>query len=210
MRIAPIYCLPDPQQYSLRCSEITSNGNCWLTLLPDTPGRVASTGFVSGTVPSRPTPPPTPALPTPIPPTPIPKVPCPPAPPPSPPPPYAGPFNKFQANVAFPEQQPNCTFGQPWVDDENNRIDAHGAGILHDSASDKYYWYGTLRFNHTQHPTGHPYIPSPGVNCYSSSDLYNWVRPLSLHWLQPSALAHFRLRARVCSSIMRASSSTPH
>ena len=60
------------------------------------------------------------------------------------------------------------------MDDENHRIDAHGAGILHDAASDKYYWYGTLRFNHTQHPAGHPYIPSPGVNCYSSTDLYNW------------------------------------
>jgi hypothetical protein len=58
------------------------------------------------------------------------------------------------------------------VDDQNHGIDAHGAGILHDRASGRYYWYGTLRFNHPDH--AQPYRPSPGVNCYSSADLYNW------------------------------------
>ena len=33
-----------------------------------------------------------------------------------------------------------------------------------------YYWYGTLRNNHTWGGPSH----SPGINCYSSTDLYNW------------------------------------
>ena len=75
------------------------NGNCWLTMLPSTPGHIASPGFVSGTVPTRPTPPPTPPVPTP------------PTPSPAPPHPKPGP-------APVPPHSQGCpnTTAYPWCD----------------------------------------------------------------------------------------------
>jgi len=52
----------------------------------------------------------------------------------------------------------------PWYDTNGNRIEAHSAGLL--QVGNTFYWYGeTKKVNDlSQH----------GVNCYSSTDLYNW------------------------------------
>jgi sucrose-6-phosphate hydrolase SacC (GH32 family) len=54
--------------------------------------------------------------------------------------------------------------GVPWYDTDGNRIEAHGGGFL--LVGDTYYWYGESAKvdDATQH----------GINCYSSTDLYNW------------------------------------
>lgn len=56
-----------------------------------------------------------------------------------------------------------------WHDAAGTHINAHGGGVLfHDGA---YYWYGEQR-----NPRGERGSPSTeGVNCYRSTDLYNWT-----------------------------------
>lgn len=53
-----------------------------------------------------------------------------------------------------------------WVDTNGNPIDAHGAGIMYDELTQKYYWYGE---NHMGK------WPGSSVKVYSSTDLYNWT-----------------------------------
>lgn len=53
-----------------------------------------------------------------------------------------------------------------WADTSGNPIDAHGAGILYDEKTRKYYWYGEYHQGAW---------PSAGVRVYSSTDLLNWT-----------------------------------
>lgn len=53
-----------------------------------------------------------------------------------------------------------------WTDSSGNAIDAHGAGIIYDELTHKYYWYG-------EHHVGT--WPGSSVRVYSSTDLLNWV-----------------------------------
>lgn len=59
------------------------------------------------------------------------------------------------------------TPGAVWADTQGNPIDAHGAGIMYDEITKKYYWYGE------EHTTLG--WPAGGVSVYSSTDLYNWT-----------------------------------
>lgn len=55
--------------------------------------------------------------------------------------------------------------GKLWLDTDGRVINAHGGGILfHDG---RYWWYG----EHKGWRTNNAQV---GINCYSSSDLYNW------------------------------------
>jgi hypothetical protein len=59
--------------------------------------------------------------------------------------------------------------GELWYDTEGNIINAHGGGILfHDGV---YYWFGEYRHGSD---TPREERSTPGVSCYSSTDLYNW------------------------------------
>ena len=55
--------------------------------------------------------------------------------------------------------------GQEWSDMQGNHINAHGGGILF--YNDTYYWYG-------EHKSPNTSSALVGINCYSSTDLYNW------------------------------------
>ncbi|MCM3626616.1 S-layer homology domain-containing protein [Paenibacillus glycanilyticus] len=57
------------------------------------------------------------------------------------------------------------TPGALWADTTGNPIDAHGAGVMYDEKTQKYYWYGEY------HKGG---WPAAGVRVYSSTDLMNW------------------------------------
>lgn len=56
--------------------------------------------------------------------------------------------------------------GQEWSDAQGNHINAHGGGILF--YNDTYYWYG-------EHKSSNTSSALVGINCYSSTDLYNWI-----------------------------------
>ena len=58
--------------------------------------------------------------------------------------------------------------GQPWLDTDGNRIQAHGGSII--SVGDTFYWYGENK----EKTTGENNIWHWGVRCYSSKDMYNW------------------------------------
>jgi len=62
------------------------------------------------------------------------------------------------ANTAF-------TPGQQMRDTDGAIIDAHGAGIMYDEITHKYYWYGEYHVGTW---------PASGVRSYSSTDLLNW------------------------------------
>ncbi|WP_127490536.1 S-layer homology domain-containing protein [Paenibacillus glycanilyticus] len=59
----------------------------------------------------------------------------------------------------------SLTPGALWADTTGNPIDAHGAGMMYDEKTKKYYWYGEY------HKGG---WPAAGVRVYSSTDLMNW------------------------------------
>ncbi|GLX66791.1 S-layer homology domain-containing protein [Paenibacillus glycanilyticus] len=59
----------------------------------------------------------------------------------------------------------SLTPGALWADTTGNPIDAHGAGVMYDEKTQKYYWYGEY------HKGG---WPAAGVRVYSSTDLMNW------------------------------------
>lgn len=67
------------------------------------------------------------------------------------------------------EKKNNCIKpGQPWLDENGNRIQAHGGGVIY--VNNKFYWYGENKektFNYYG-------IWHWGVRLYSSDDLYNW------------------------------------
>lgn len=58
--------------------------------------------------------------------------------------------------------------GQPWLDTNGNRIQAHGGSVMYLDGT--YYWYGENK----EHTNGTDGIWHWGVRCYSSADLYNW------------------------------------
>ena len=69
------------------------------------------------------------------------------------------------------------TPGVEWLDTNNEKINAHGGGILYHEGI--YYWYGECKSDSTY---WNPNVPgwecyrteAGGVNCYSSKDLLNW------------------------------------
>jgi hypothetical protein len=60
--------------------------------------------------------------------------------------------------------------GELWYDTDGNIINAHGGGILFHRGV--YYWFGEYRYGRERPPQERA---SPGVSCYSSTDLYNWT-----------------------------------
>lgn len=54
---------------------------------------------------------------------------------------------------------------QIWADTNGDPIDAHGAGVMFDDKTQKYYWYGEYHQDAW---------PAAGVRVYSSADLLNW------------------------------------
>lgn len=58
--------------------------------------------------------------------------------------------------------------GQPWMDTEGKRIQAHGGSII--TVGDTFYWYGENK----EKTVGGFDVWHWGVRCYSSKDLYNW------------------------------------
>ena len=60
----------------------------------------------------------------------------------------------------------------PVNDVEGNYFNCHGLGILYHNGM--YYAYGESKTGETQNPGSTAFIPTTGVNCYSSSDLINW------------------------------------
>ncbi|TFV99861.1 family 43 glycosylhydrolase [Leifsonia flava] len=58
--------------------------------------------------------------------------------------------------------------GQPWLDTNGERIQAHGGSLYFEN--DTFYWYGENK-EHTTPGSGNWHW---GVRAYSSTDLYNW------------------------------------
>ena len=58
--------------------------------------------------------------------------------------------------------------GQPWLDTEGKRIQAHGGSVFFENGV--YYWYGENK----EKTNGQNGIWHWGVRCYASRDLYNW------------------------------------
>ena len=58
--------------------------------------------------------------------------------------------------------------GQIWLDNNGQRIQAHGGSII--VVDRTFYWYGENK----EKTTGENDIWHNGVKCYSSQDLYNW------------------------------------
>ena len=58
--------------------------------------------------------------------------------------------------------------GQPWLDTEGKRIQAHGGSVFFENGV--YYWYGENK----EKTDGKNGIWHWGVRCYASRDLYNW------------------------------------
>lgn len=58
--------------------------------------------------------------------------------------------------------------GQPWLDTNGNRIQAHGGSVLYEDGV--YYWYGENK----EKTDGKSAVWHWGVRCYRSTDLYNW------------------------------------
>ncbi|HEY4323443.1 MAG TPA: glycoside hydrolase family 43 protein [Mucilaginibacter sp.] len=66
--------------------------------------------------------------------------------------------------------------GQRWKDQQENPINAHGAGVL--VYKNKYYLYGEIKKGKTTLVAGQSWpdyrVPAGGVSCYSSADLKHW------------------------------------
>lgn len=62
----------------------------------------------------------------------------------------------------------SITPGQPWLDTNGKRIQAHGGSIL--TVDGVFYWYGENK----EFTVNGGAIWHWGVRCYSSTDLYNW------------------------------------
>ena len=58
--------------------------------------------------------------------------------------------------------------GQPWLDINGERIQAHAGGFFYEN--DTYYWYGENK----EHTDGKSEIWTWGIRLYSSKDFYNW------------------------------------
>lgn len=63
---------------------------------------------------------------------------------------------------------PSFRPGQPWLDTEGNRINAHGFCVLHHG--DTFYWFGAQKIpGKTEEESN-----EAGVSCYTSKDLLSW------------------------------------
>lgn len=60
--------------------------------------------------------------------------------------------------------------GQEWYDTDGKLIQSHGGGMLYHEGI--YYWYGENKDTATKFPRLRTDII--GINCYSSTDFYNW------------------------------------
>lgn len=58
--------------------------------------------------------------------------------------------------------------GQPWLDTQGKRIQAHGGAVIYEKGT--YYWYGENK-GHTDGKNG---VWTWGIRVYSSKDLCNW------------------------------------
>lgn len=58
--------------------------------------------------------------------------------------------------------------GEPWLDTEGKRIQAHGGAVYYEDGI--YYWYGENK----EYTDGKNGVWSWGIRIYSSTDLYNW------------------------------------
>ena len=80
----------------------------------------------------------------------------------------------FCANNALAAE--SISSGKLWFDNQGNRINAHGGGILY--FNNTYYWYGEYKGNDTYRSPGVGWecyrTDAMGVSCYSSKDLINW------------------------------------
>ena len=63
------------------------------------------------------------------------------------------------------QKEKGIASGKVWRDTDGNVINAHGGGILFHEG--KYYWFG-------EHRPASGFVTEKGINCYSSTDLYNW------------------------------------
>ncbi|MHA7965535.1 S-layer homology domain-containing protein [Paenibacillus sp. CAU 1782] len=70
------------------------------------------------------------------------------------------------AGLAAKEVYTSFKPGAVWNDTNGALIQAHGAGVIYDEKTEKFYWYGEDKT--------HGYLPARGVRVYSSTDLYNW------------------------------------
>ena len=69
--------------------------------------------------------------------------------------------------------------GEVWRDTAGHPINAHGGGVLFHNGV--YYWYGEVKEGRTYLPAcnrnwGGTRVPSGGVSCYSSTNLYEWKK----------------------------------
>lgn len=70
---------------------------------------------------------------------------------------------------------PRSTRPEQIYDDQNVPVRAHTGGMLWDSATGLYYWFGThFQAGYTNGSTGGRLTPC-GINVYTSTDLYNWT-----------------------------------
>jgi Glycosyl hydrolases family 43 len=71
---------------------------------------------------------------------------------------------------------PSPMADEAWKDDQDNFINAHGAGILY--FGDTYYLFGEIKKGKTNLVPGQDWedyrVPAGGVACYRSKDLKNW------------------------------------
>ena len=70
--------------------------------------------------------------------------------------------------VAAPHHQDAIRPGQPWLDTEGKRIQAHGGAVLYEDGC--YYWYGENK----EFTDGKNGVWTWGIRAYASADLCNW------------------------------------
>lgn len=82
---------------------------------------------------------------------------------------YLGYKNVYAWKVELIDEETNAIYpGQEWLDNNGNRIQAHGGSIFYEN--DTFYWYGE---NKEKTAPGNG-ILQWGVRCYSSKDMYHW------------------------------------
>src|SRR5690242_8564359 len=80
------------------------------------------------------------------------------------------------AHNARPQKNSSFKSGENWYDENGNRINAHGGGILFYNGT--YYWYGEIKKGETTRVPDANWenyrVAAGGIACYSSKDLLNW------------------------------------
>lgn len=83
-------------------------------------------------------------------------------------------FRQIQETAAarrpapVPHHQKDIRPGQPWLDTEGKRIQAHGGAVLYEDGA--YYWYGENK----EYTDGKNGVWTWGIRAYASTDLCNW------------------------------------